>query len=186
MPRGAVTAVGAITALHAAMHVLLIVIEAPAVRHAGDLRVSGEGAAVEGAPAYCHPPAAVPVVSGHLDAGGSREEAVPVLPAAHARPLVEVGVRVVVVEGVVARRVRSVLRRALETSDPLRGVRPDEASHDGGRQEEANGGHSDAIKRGHRSRSSVLSQFSKRLPPQRYIASSSRAPFEDEEGDGGD
>ena len=63
---------------------------------------------------------ALTVVSGHLDAGGSREEAVPVLPAAHARPLIEVGVRVVVVEGVVARRVRSVLRRALETSDPLR------------------------------------------------------------------
>ena len=62
---------------------------------------------------------ALTVVSSHLDAGGGREEAVPVLPAAHARPLVEV-VRVVVVEGVVARRVRSVLRGALETPDPLR------------------------------------------------------------------
>ena len=61
--------------------------------------------------------AALTVISGHLDAGGCGEEAVPVLPAAHARPLVEV-VRVVVVEGVVARRVGAVLRRALEATDP--------------------------------------------------------------------
>ena len=39
---------------------LLIEVEAPAMRHADDLRVGGEGAAVEGAPAYRHPPAAVP------------------------------------------------------------------------------------------------------------------------------
>ena len=58
------------------------------------------------------------VVSGHLDAGGRGEEAVPVLPAAHARALVE-GLRVVVVEGVVARRVGAVLRRALEAADAL-------------------------------------------------------------------
>ena len=57
------------------------------------------------------------VISCHLDAGGGGEEAVPVFPAAHARPLVEV-VRVVVVEGVVARGVRAVLRRALEATDP--------------------------------------------------------------------
>ena len=62
-----------------------------------------------------HPP--LTVISGHLDAGGRGEETVSVLPAAHARPLVEV-VGVVVVEGVVARRVRAVLRRALEAADP--------------------------------------------------------------------
>ena len=61
--------------------------------------------------------AALTVISCHLDAGGCGEEAVPVLPAAHARPLVEV-VRVVVVEGVVARGVGAVLRRALEATDP--------------------------------------------------------------------
>ena len=82
MPRGAVAAVGVITALHATVHIpeerqssrvckllqkfpsqtnsLLIEVEAPAMRHADDLRVGGEGAAVEGAPAYRHPPAAVP------------------------------------------------------------------------------------------------------------------------------
>ena len=63
------------------------------------------------------PYAPLTVISCHLDAGGCGEEAVPVLPAAHARPLVEV-VRVVVVEGVVARGVGAVLRRALEATDP--------------------------------------------------------------------
>lgn len=39
---------------------------------------------------------------------------------------------------------------------PLTIVGPDEASHDGGRQDEANGGDSGAIKRGHRFRASVV------------------------------
>ena len=39
---------------------LLVEVEAPAMRHADDLRVGGEGAAVEGAPAHRHLPAAVP------------------------------------------------------------------------------------------------------------------------------
>lgn len=118
-------------------NLLVVQVESTTVGHADDLGVGGEGAAVQSAAAHHQPHAALvcskfwslfiskrkfklgdfcTVDASQFDAGRGREEAVAPLAAAQARRFQD-GRRVVVVEGVVARRVVAVHRHALEAVD---------------------------------------------------------------------
>lgn len=90
------------------------------MRHADDFSVGSECATVQGTCANCDTGSIIEDAD-ELDAGGGGEDAVAALAAAHARRLQD-AVRVVVVEGVVARPVVAVHRHALEAVDGRAGA----------------------------------------------------------------
>lgn len=119
VPSCFVAAVSIVTTLQAALHVFVVEFEAPAVRHADDLGVSGESAAVQGACADHHTAAVVFIDSGEFETGCGGEQPLSVLAARHAGTLQD-GVGVVVVEGILTGGVGAVQRHALETIDRTR------------------------------------------------------------------
>lgn len=126
---GGVASLVVVATLEATLHVLAVQVDAAAVRHPDDLRVGGQGTGVQSARPH-HDALPALVVTSQLDAGGGREETIPVLPAGEAWSLEHV-IGIVVVEGILTRGVVSVHRNTLEAVDP-----PGPVGHGGEEEEE--------------------------------------------------